>query len=271
MRKILGIILFTTALFSTMAVAQETGSAETAAIAEAMGISLDSAAVLKAKLDSAQAEQAFDDFLNTPLASEDNATPNSTAQSSSSSVGESSSSSGDGGLVLYDDQSSSSERRRYTNDAPIYRFMATAGLRSPSRGMVSFEYIVAQEIFNIGAHFTDYGDDYFLFGASAIYYPMEVRYFYTFLTSEWFHGEYEKERRVNGKYEDYNETANFMRVIVGIGGEALFMEHFGVYVEAGFEFFAGNGGYYLHCGRKNGNLDNDSFKLPYGFGLLFPF
>jgi len=273
MKKVFSIILFTIAAFFSATMAQETDAAlpaDTEALAETLGISQDSAAVLKAKIDSAQADQAFNDFLNAPLTTEDRAAVDSTKQSSSSSA-EESSSSGEGGIVLYDAQSSSSERRKYTNDAPIYRFMATAGLRSPSRGIFSLEYIVAQEIFNIGVHFTDYDDDYFQFGANAIYYPMETRYFYTFLNSEWFHGNYDKEHRVNGKYEEYNESVNYWRVVIGIGGEALFMEHFGAYVEAGFEFFAGNGGYYLHCGKKNGNLDNDTFKLPYGIGLLFPF
>lgn len=274
MRNFISIFLYLVVLLSSAAFAQDM-----AAVAEANGISADSLAKLQSQMDSAQAAQAFENFLSTPSAtgadtagvSAGDSSVASAQSSSSSDSAEVSSSSGEGGLVLYDAQSSTSERRQYSTDAPIYRVMGTIGLRSPSRGMVSLEYIVAQEIFNIGLHFTDYGDEYFQFGASAIYYPMETRYFYTFLTSDWFHGSYKKERSVGVDYEDYTETVNYWRVVVGIGGEALFMEHFGAYIEAGFEFFAGNGGYYLHCGKKSGTLNNDKVKLPYGVGLLFPF
>lgn len=287
MRKIFSVILYSIILSSVVTNAQDVGddvvaeqptnAAEDPRVqpvaeipAEQTSTTTEASALTQQQQDSLRAAQAFEDILSTTYVPENDVPKDSTTQpASSSSVEESSSS--EGGLVLYNAQSTPSERRRYSSDAPIYRFMATAGLRSPSRGIASFEYIVSQEVLNIGVHFTDYGDEYFQFGASAIYYPMEIRYFYTFLASDWIHGEYEKERRVNGKYEEYTETANFMRVVVGVGGEALFMEHFGAYIEAGFEFYAGNGGYYLHCGKKNGNLDNESIKLPYGIGLLFPF
>lgn len=187
-----------------------------------------------------------------------------------------SSSSGEGGIVLIggDDDTPAKRpvRRVYSRDAPIYRFQFTAGLRSPSRGIASAEYIVAMELLNVGIHFTDANSDMFQFGAALQYYPMEMRYFYMFLGSDWVHGEYERERDLGrGEYEDYDETINFWRVVVGIGGEALFLEHFGMYVELGFEFFAGNGGYYLHMSKKHGTLTNDTFTLPYGIGVLIPF
>lgn len=187
-----------------------------------------------------------------------------------------SSSSGEGGIVLIGDDDDTPAkrpvRRVYSRDAPIYKYQFTAGLRSPSRGIASAEYIVAMELLNVGIHFTDANSDMFQFGAALQYYPMEMRYFYMFLSSDWVHGEYERERDLGkGEYEDYNETINFWRVVVGIGGEALFLEHFGMYVELGFEFFAGNGSYYLHMSKKHGTLSNDTFTLPYGIGVLIPF
>ena len=219
----------------------------------------------------APSSAAFDDFMNQTYT-------DSTASSSSESADnpESSSSSGEGGLVLYDGQSESAtsrpERRQYSRDAPIYRYQGTVGLQSPSRGMVSFEYIVYQELLNVGVHFTDYNSELFQIGASVQYYPMEMRYFYMFLTTDWIHGTYERERDMGkGVFKEYDESLNYMRVVIGLGGEALFMEHFGMYVEVGFEFFAGEGDYFLHMNKKYGYLTNDTFKLPYGAGLLFPF
>ena len=160
----------------------------------------------------------------------------------------------------------------YGKDAPVYTFVATAGLKSPSRGMFSFEYVVSQEIFNVGIHFSDYTDEVVQFGVSAIYYPMEVRYFYTFLTSDWVHGTYERDRDIGaGVYKEFEETENYWRVVIGIGTEALFLTHFGLYAEVGFEFFAGEGGYYTHLNKEYGRLDNDNFEIPYGIGIMIPF
>jgi hypothetical protein len=160
----------------------------------------------------------------------------------------------------------------YGKDAPVYTFVATAGLQSPSRGLVSLEYVVAQEIFNVGVHFTDYTEELFQVGISLIYYPMDSRYFYMFLTSDWIHGEYDRDRDIGaGVYKEYTETVNFWRVVLGIGAEVLFMKHFGAYVEGGFEFFAGDGSYYTHLNRDYGKLDNSKIVLPLGIGVTFPF
>lgn len=230
--------------------------------------SADSAAIA----DSLAAAAQFNDFMNSTL--DDSESSSSTASSSTEATADTtSSSSGDGGLVLYDGGNSDKPQRRvYSSDAPIYRFEASVGLQSPSRGLFSLEYVIAQEILNAGLHFTDYNDEVFQLGASVIYYPMETRYFYTFLSNDWISGKYDRERSVGkGKYEEYTERLNVWRVSLGIGCEALFMMHFGAYVEVGFEFFAAKGGYYLHMNKKYGSLDNDDFKLPYGIGVLFPF
>lgn len=224
----------------------------------------------------APSNTAFDDFMNQSYADDSTITSSSSEDASDSTEAESSSSSGEGGLVLYDGQSESATsrpvRRQYTRNAPIYKYQVTAGLQSPSRGILSFEYIVFQELLNVGVHFTDYNSELFQVGASIQYYPMEMRYFYMFFTTDWIHGTYERERDTGkGIYKEYDESVNYMRVVVGVGGEALFMTHFGMYIEAGFEFFAGEGDYFLHMKKKQGYLTNDTFKLPYGAGLLFPF
>ena len=196
----------------------------------------------------------------------------SSSTESSSSAEEESSSSGEGLVLIGGDESSSSRRRVYGKDAPVYTFVATAGLKSPSRGMFSFEYVVSQEIFNVGIHFSDYTDEVVQFGVSAIYYPMEVRYFYTFLTSDWVHGTYERDRDIGaGVYKEFEETENYWRVVIGIGTEALFLTHFGLYAEVGFEFFAGDGSYFLHLNKEYGRLNNDNFEIPYGIGIMIPF
>ena len=196
----------------------------------------------------------------------------STAISSSSAE---SSSSGEG-LVLVGEKGSdpknAREVRRYRSDEVIYRHEASVGLQSPSRGMVSFEYFVIPDILNLGIHFTDYNDEIFQMGLTMQYYPMELRYFYMFFSNDWITGKYERERKTeSGKYREYDERENFWRVAVGIGTEIFIMEHFGFYLECGFEFFAGDGSYFLHLNKKYGELDNDNIKIPYGFGFLFPF
>lgn len=224
-----------------------------------------------AVVESSSSEDAFANFMDQPSA---DPFASSSSTESSSSAEESSSSNGDGGLVLIggDESSSSSRRMVYGRDAPVYTFVATAGLMSPSRGIFSFEYVVSQEIFNVGIHFSDYTSEVFQIGVSAIYYPMEVRYFYMFLTSDWVHGTYERDRDIGaGVYKEFEETENYWRVVLGIGTEALFLKHFGLYAEVGFEFFAGEGGYYTHLNKEYGRLDNDKFELPYGIGILIPF
>lgn len=221
-------------------------------------------------IESSSSEDAFASFMDQQFDNDPFASSSSTEFSSSA---EESSSSGEGGLVLIGGGESSSSRRMvYGKDAPVYTFVATVGLKSPSRGMFSFEYVVSQEIFNVGIHFSDYSSEVFQLGISAIYYPMEVRYFYTFLTSDWVHGTYERDRDIGaGVYKEFEETENYWRVVVGIGTEALFLTHFGLYAEVGFEFFAGEGGYYTHLNKEYGRLDNDNFEIPYGIGIMIPF
>lgn len=230
--------------------------------------------------DSTAQDAAFQDILGqsyTPdgyITALDSATRDSLAKDSlAKDSAQAGSSNSEGGLVLYDAQSSSSSQTRHIGvDAPVYKYQATLGMRSPSRGIVSLEYIFAQEIFNVNVHFTDYNSHLLQIGVSAIYFPMSMRYFYMFLTSDWFKGKYDRERRISGnRYEDYEEDVNYWRVVAGIGGEFLFMEHFGAYLEAGFEFFAGNGSYYTHLNKDYGTLDSDKIVLPWGVGLLFPF
>ena len=270
MNRLFKIGLAIVAAFTLAAFAQEPADSANIAADAPAAVTADSANTTAT--DSAAARQAqFDDFMNSTYDTGSSSSEQAVSQPESSS----SETSGDGGLVLYDGNDTPqkpAERRVYSRDAPIFRFMATVGLESPSRGYASFEYIVAQELLNVGVHFTDYTDKVFQVGATVTYYPMEMRYFYMFLTNDWIHGSYDRDRNLGGgDFEEYEETLNAWRVVVGIGGEALFMMHFGMYIELGFEFFAANGDYYLHMSKKHGTFDNDNFKLPYGIGFLFPF
>ena len=266
MKTLIKAISLVVALLAPISFAQESSS---------------SANELSSAVESSSSEDAFASIMDQKFAPEDDANSAAgagetealaTTASSSSAAGDSSSASGDGGLVLIGAESSSSERMVYGRDAPVYTFVVTAGIKSPSRGIVSLEYVVAQEIFNVGVHFTDYTEDIFQVGISLIYYPMESRYFYTFLTSDWIHGEYDRERDIGtGVYKEYTETVNYWRVVLGIGAEVLFVKHFGAYVEAGFEFFAGDGSYYTNLNKEYGYLDNNKIVLPLGIGLTFPF
>ena len=260
---------------SAMSSAAEISSAvesSSSVVASSAVESSSSTMVSSSSVVESSSSDAFASFMDQQLAPDSDPFASSSSTESSSSA-EESSSSGEGGLVLIGGGESSSSRRMvYGRDAPVYTFVATAGLKSPSRGMFSFEYVVSQEIFNVGIHFSDYTSEVFQLGVSAIYYPMEVRYFYTFLTSDWVHGTYERDRDIGaGVYKEFEETENYWRVVVGIGTEALFLTHFGLYAEVGFEFFAGEGSYFLHLNKEYGRLDNDNFEIPYGIGIMIPF
>jgi hypothetical protein len=260
---------------SAMSSAAEISSAvesSSSVVASSAVESSSSAMVSSSSIVESSSSDAFASFMDQQLSPDSDPFASSSSTESSSSAEEESSSSGEGLVLIGGDESSSSRRMVYGKDAPVYTFVATAGLKSPSRGMFSFEYVVSQEIFNVGIHFSDYTDEVVQFGVSAIYYPMEVRYFYTFLTSDWVHGTYERDRDIGaGVYKEFEETENYWRVVIGIGTEALFLTHFGLYAEVGFEFFAGDGGYYTHLNKEYGRLDNDNFEIPYGIGIMIPF
>jgi hypothetical protein len=261
MKTLIKAISFAVALLAPLSFAQESGS---------------SAIESSSAVESSSSEDAFASIMEqrfAPDAETEAATIESSSSIESPSSAEEESSSSGGGLVLIGDETSSSSKRMvYGKDAPVYTFVVTAGIQSPSRGLVSLEYVVAQEIFNVGVHFTDYTVEIFQAGISLIYYPMEARYFYMFLTSDWIHGEYDRDRDIgSGVYKLYTETVNYWRVVLGIGAEVLFMKHFGAYVEGGFEFFAGDGGYYTHLNTNHGKLDNNKIVLPLGIGVTFPF
>ena len=260
---------------SAMSSAAEISSAvesSSSVVASSAVESSSSAMVSSSSIAESSSSDAFASFMDQQLSPDSDPFASSSSTESSSSAEEESSSSGEGLVLIGGDESSSSRRMVYGKDAPVYTFVATAGLKSPSRGMFSFEYVVSQEIFNVGIHFSDYTDEVVQFGVSAIYYPMEVRYFYTFLTSDWVHGTYERDRDIGaGVYKEFEETENYWRVVIGIGTEALFLTHFGLYAEVGFEFFAGDGSYFLHLNKEYGRLDNDNFEIPYGIGIMIPF
>ena len=260
---------------SAMSSATEISSAvesSSSVVASSAVESSSSAMVSSSSVVESSSSDAFASFMDQQLSLDSDPFASSSSTESSSSAEEESSSSGEGLVLIGGDESSSSRRMVYGKDAPVYTFVATAGLKSPSRGMFSFEYVVSQEIFNVGIHFSDYTDEVVQFGVSAIYYPMEVRYFYTFLTSDWVHGTYERDRDIGaGVYKEFEETENYWRVVIGIGTEALFLTHFGLYAEVGFEFFAGDGSYFLHLNKEYGRLDNDNFEIPYGIGIMIPF
>lgn len=227
---------------------------------------------LQQQADSAAAAESA---ANAAIQVESAATANESKSPAKDSAAADSAGSGSSeGFVLYDASSKKDKDiiERHRRGELVYKYQVTAGWQSPSRGMVSFEYIWIPDILNVGVHFTDYNSEVIQTGIALQYYPMEMRYFYLFLGSDWIHGEYERERDIGKKvYKEYDESLNYWRVVVGIGGEALFMDHLGIYIEAGFEFFAGEGGYYLHMNKKYGYLTNDTFKLPFGIGVLFPF
>ncbi len=149
----------------------------------------------------------------------------------------------------------------------------SVGVASPSRGILGVEYGIVKNELNAGIQFKNFNSSYTEQGMSLLYFPMANSFIYLFHASSWIHGkfDYDGSRNAKGQITTETKTRNYWRVVFGAGIQKAFFRHLGAYAEFGWEFYAGNGGYYLNLERDSGRLDNESIAFPIGFGLIIPF
>lgn len=136
------------------------------------------------------------------------------------------------------------------------------------QGMVNVEQTFLDDKLSVGLGLHDIVDDYLVLGVSVAWHPRGYDGPYLYHSSQWVHGLASIWNPHHGHDEDH---PNYWRLLFGAGFQQMFFKHFGAYAEIGFQFYAGQGGYYTHLDWDHANLDNDYIELPVGVGLKFPF
>lgn len=153
------------------------------------------------------------------------------------------------------------------------QFGASLGF-GPCHGMISVDYTMLSNHLTTNFHLISYDSDYdFMGGIGITYHFKDATGPYVFHSSEWITGEknsFEIKYR-NGEAAELienKENINYWRLVFGVGYQHMFVKHFGAYFELGFQFFAGNGGYYTNFDIDVGSLDNDKIIFPGGLGIV---
>lgn len=152
----------------------------------------------------------------------------------------------------------------------------TLGL-GPSQGMIGVGHAILDGHLSANVHLASYNSDYDFMGGIGIAYRFTgLTGPYVFHSSEWITGEIVGFTVTNVGTEDaelieHRRDINYWRLVFGLGYQHMFFKHFGAYFEMGFEFYAGNGGYYTNFGVEYGTLDNDKLFFPAGLGFVVEF
>ena len=141
-----------------------------------------------------------------------------------------------------------------------------ASLGNAYHGLVGVEQTFLNEHLSANLHWLGYDSDYDFMGGIGVAYRFNgLTGPYVFHSSEWLTG------KKNDPYWDHSERFNYWRLVFGFGLQHMFTKNLGVFMEVGFEFFAGEGGYYTYLDMDDGGLSNDSVCLPLGIGLTVAF
>ncbi|SHH85752.1 Outer membrane protein beta-barrel domain-containing protein [Fibrobacter sp. UWH9] len=148
---------------------------------------------------------------------------------------------------------------------------------SPYRGLFGIGYTFANSHFSTNVHIPFYNSDYdFVGGVGVGYHIFGKTGPYIYHASDWINGEFLgfkysfKEKETSTVIEN-NRSINYWQLTFGLGYQYMFTDHFGAYFEAGFQFYAGDGGYYTHFDADEATLDNEKTSFPAGFGASFSF
>lgn len=147
----------------------------------------------------------------------------------------------------------------------------------PSQGMVGVGYTMLGGHLSANVHLAAYNSDYDFMGGIGIAYRFTgLTGPYVYHSSEWITGEMNgftitDVGSENSELIEHTRDINYWRLVFGLGYQHMFLNHFGAYFEMGFEFYAGNGGYYTHFDAEYGTLDNDKPVFPVGIGLVVEF
>ncbi|MBQ3713961.1 MAG: hypothetical protein IJM92_12025 [Fibrobacter sp.] len=133
-------------------------------------------------------------------------------------------------------------------------------------GMVGVEQTFLNEHLSVNLHWLGYDSDYDFMGGLGVAYRFKgLTGPYVFHSSDWLAG------RVSDHNKDEYNRFNYWRLVFGFGLQHMFTKHFGVFMETGFEFYAGEGGYYTYLDIDDGGLNNDTIFFPVAFGLTVQF
>lgn len=160
--------------------------------------------------------------------------------------------------------------------------MSFAGINAslgfgPSKGLLSIGYAFSDNHISANIHLPFYDSDYdFVGGIGISYHFLGKTGPYAFHSSEWINGTfnsfgYSIKDGISSTPKEIERNINYWRLIFGFGYQYMFTSHIGAFFEAGFEFYAGNGGYYTNFDIDYATLDNDKLCFPAGFGITFSF
>ncbi|MCQ2122954.1 MAG: hypothetical protein MJZ25_02090 [Fibrobacter sp.] len=147
----------------------------------------------------------------------------------------------------------------------------------PYHGMLGLEQTFLENKYSVNIHLANYDSDYdFLAGVGVAYHFEGLNGPYVFHSSEWIRGEknlstYTYKDGIEKLVSENIIDINYWRLVFGFGYQHRFYRHLSAYFEMGFEFYAGNGSYFLEFNQGRGTLDNDALGFPCGFGLSLIF
>lgn len=139
-------------------------------------------------------------------------------------------------------------------------------------GLVGVEQTFMNEHVSANLHWLGYDSDYDFMGGLGVAYRFNgLTGPYVFHASEFLTG------RTNDHiyHEDLHgvkeERFYYWRLVFGFGLQHMFTKNLGVFMETGFEFYAGDGGYYTHLDMDDGGLSKDEICLPMAIGVTVQF
>ena len=133
-------------------------------------------------------------------------------------------------------------------------------------GLVGVEQTFLNEHLSANLHWLGYDSDYDFMGGIGVAYRFNgLTGPYVFHSSEWLTG------RLTDPYWDESKRFNYWRLVFGFGLQHMFTKNLGVFMETGFELYAGEGGYYTYLDMDDGGLSDDNICFPMAFGLTVQF
>ena len=133
-------------------------------------------------------------------------------------------------------------------------------------GLVGVEQTFMNEHLSANLHWLGYDSDYDFMGGIGVAYRFNgLTGPYIFHASEWLTG------RVFDSYRNKDDRFNYWRLVFGFGLQHMFTKNLGVFMETGFEFYAGEGDYYTYLDMDDGGLSNDNICFPVAIGVKVEF
>lgn len=128
-------------------------------------------------------------------------------------------------------------------------------IASPNRGALSVANYFRDKTISTNLHFSRANSEHLMLGVGLAYHLLGYNGPYAFHSSDWM--------------IDMGGDGHFWQLDFGLGYQYAFLKHLGIYFEIGYQFYAGNGGYYTYY--DEGKLSNKELLFPLGIGILFPF